>query len=163
MGEAGCTHNRRTLRNLWEVSIDVKAMLLCATLSINSKQNLLQGAKSGGEEESAQAKNAALKAAGAIVPTSFEGLEEAIKSTYDALVAEGTVTPAQEVQPPVVPEDLKSAIKAGKVRAPTHIVSTICDDRGMENEKIEKRSGRIRKMLLVDPGFLHEVHNGLRL
>lgn len=38
--------------------------------------------------------------------------------------------PAQELEPPIVPEDLKTAIKAGKVRAPTHIVSTICDDRG---------------------------------
>lgn len=102
----------------------------------------MQGAKSGGEEESAQAKNAALKGAGAIVPTSFEGLEEAIKSTYNALVAEGTVTPAQEVQPPVVPEDLKSAIKAGKVRAPTHIVSTICDDRGRVNEALTENRER---------------------
>jgi hypothetical protein len=78
-------------------------------------------------------------------------------------VAEGTVTPAQEVQPPVVPEDLKSAIKAGKVRAPTHIVSTICDDRGRENEKIQKNSEKVREKLLVDAGFLCGVHNGLRL
>lgn len=34
--------------------------------------------------------------------------------------------------PPTVPEDLNAAIKSGKVRAPTHIVSTICDDRGEE-------------------------------
>ncbi|GAQ90472.1 ATP-citrate lyase B [Klebsormidium nitens] len=104
----------------------------CATLFKSEVQFGHAGAKSGGEEESAQAKNAALKAAGAIVPTSFEGLEDAVRTAYQALVEEGTVTPAQEVEPPIVPEDLKNAIKAGKVRAPTHIVSTICDDRGEE-------------------------------
>lgn len=46
----------------------------------------LQGAKSGGDEESAQTKNKALADAGAIVPTSFEGLEATIKATYDSLV-----------------------------------------------------------------------------
>ena len=46
----------------------------------------LQGAKSGGHEESAQAKNKALADAGAIVPTSFEGLESTVKATYISLV-----------------------------------------------------------------------------
>lgn len=46
-----------------------------------------QGAKSGGEMESAQAKNQALKDAGATVPTSFEALESAIKETFDKLVS----------------------------------------------------------------------------
>jgi hypothetical protein len=47
---------------------------------------LPQGAKSGGDMESAQAKNKALEYAGAIVPTSFEGLEAIIKATYERLV-----------------------------------------------------------------------------
>lgn len=46
-----------------------------------------QGAKSGGEMESAQAKNQALKDAGAAVPTSFEAFEAAIKETFDKLVS----------------------------------------------------------------------------
>ena len=45
-----------------------------------------QGAKSGGELESAQAKNQALREAGAIVPTSYEALESAIKEAFDKLV-----------------------------------------------------------------------------
>lgn len=117
-----------------------------------------QGAKSGGEMESAQAKNQALMDAGAIVPTSFEALESAIKETFEKLVSfspsnvlgqlasvgilcvhfqflvkkveEGKVSPIKEVTPPQIPEDLSSAIKSGKVRAPTHIISTISDDRG---------------------------------
>jgi hypothetical protein len=91
-----------------------------------------QGAKSGGDMESAQAKNKALENAGAIVPTSFEGLEGIIKATYEKLVEKKVIVPVKDYTPPPVPEDLNSAIKSGKVRAPTHIVSTICDDRGEE-------------------------------
>eukprot|EP00270_Netrium_digitus_P002348 TRINITY_DN12682_c0_g1_i1.p1 TRINITY_DN12682_c0_g1~~TRINITY_DN12682_c0_g1_i1.p1 ORF type:complete len:609 (-),score=165.79 TRINITY_DN12682_c0_g1_i1:224-2050(-) len=104
----------------------------CATLFKSEVQFGHAGAKSGGELESAQAKNAALKEVGAIVPESFEGLEGRIKETYDKLVEEGRIVPVPDITPPTVPEDLSAAIKAGKVRAPTHIVSTICDDRGEE-------------------------------
>lgn len=56
--------------------------------------NLLaqQGAKSGGELESAQAKNQALKDAGAVVPTSYEALETAIKETFEKLVSSTIIT-----------------------------------------------------------------------
>ena len=46
-----------------------------------------QGAKSGGELESAQAKNQALRDAGAVVPTSYEAFEVSIKETFDKLVS----------------------------------------------------------------------------
>lgn len=81
--------------------------------------------------ESAQSKNSALEEAGALVPTSFEGLEPLIKETYDGLVEQGVITPIADFKPPPVPQDLNAAIKAGKVRAPTHIISTISDDRGL--------------------------------
>ena len=51
-----------------------------------------------------------------MVPESFEGLEGAIKDTYDGLVADGTITPVQEVAAPSLPMDLEAAKKAGKVR-----------------------------------------------
>ncbi|AAG50997.1 putative ATP citrate synthase [Arabidopsis thaliana] len=104
----------------------------CARLFKSEVQFGHAGAKSGGEMESAQAKNQALQDAGATVPTSFEALEVAIKETFDKLVEEGKVSPIKEVTPPQIPEDLSSAIKSGKVRAPTHIISTISDDRGEE-------------------------------
>ncbi|KVH90172.1 ATP-citrate lyase/succinyl-CoA ligase [Cynara cardunculus var. scolymus] len=91
-----------------------------------------QGAKSGGEMESAQAKNQALKDAGAVVPTSYEAFEASIKETFAKLAEEGKITQVKEITPPQIPEDLNSAIKSGKVRAPTHIISTISDDRGEE-------------------------------
>jgi hypothetical protein len=62
-----------------------------------------------------QAKNAALKEAGAVVPDSFEALEGAIKATYDRLVAEGVLVPQPDVPAPDVPMDLEAAKKAGKV------------------------------------------------
>eukprot|EP00271_Cylindrocystis_brebissonii_P019819 TRINITY_DN623_c0_g1_i1.p1 TRINITY_DN623_c0_g1~~TRINITY_DN623_c0_g1_i1.p1 ORF type:complete len:609 (-),score=120.98 TRINITY_DN623_c0_g1_i1:354-2180(-) len=104
----------------------------CAKLFKSEVQFGHAGAKSGGELESAQAKNKALQEAGAVVPTSFEGLEETIKAEFQKLVEAGTIQPVSDVKPPSVPEDLNTALKAGRVRAPTHIVSTICDDRGEE-------------------------------
>ncbi|KAK4338947.1 hypothetical protein RND71_040409 [Anisodus tanguticus] len=104
----------------------------CATLFKSEVQFGHAGAKSGGEMESAQAKNQALRDAGAVVPTSYEAFEGAIKEAFEKLVEAGKTTPIKEITPPQIPEDLSTAIKSGKVRAPTHIVSTISDDRGEE-------------------------------
>jgi len=90
------------------------------------------GAKSGEETESAEAKNKALKNAGAIVPDSFESLPKAIADTYNDLVKNGLIKPADDPDPPVMPVDFKVAAKTGKVRKPTGFLSTICDDRGEE-------------------------------
>ncbi len=64
------------------------------------------------------------------MPDSFEDLEPAIKKVFDAMVAAGEIAPAAAGAPPAVPEDLAAAKRAGRVRAPTHVVSSICDDRG---------------------------------
>ncbi|GFQ07724.1 ATP-citrate synthase beta chain protein 2 [Phtheirospermum japonicum] len=104
----------------------------CATLFKSEVQFGHAGAKSGGEMESAQAKNQALRDAGAVVPTSYEAFEGAIKETFAKLVEAGKIPAVKEVKPPQIPEDLNTAIKSGKVRAPTHIISTISDDRGEE-------------------------------
>ncbi|CAL9148958.1 unnamed protein product [Musa hybrid cultivar] len=104
----------------------------CARLFKSEVQFGHAGAKSGGELESAQAKNQALREAGAVVPSSYEAFENAIKETFEKLVEGGKIPPVSEVKPPQIPEDLKTAIKSGKVRAPTHIISTISDDRGEE-------------------------------
>ncbi|KAF9677214.1 hypothetical protein SADUNF_Sadunf08G0084700 [Salix dunnii] len=104
----------------------------CARLFKSEVQFGHAGAKSGGEMESAQAKNQALKDAGAVVPTSYEAFETSIKETFEKLVEEGKISSVKEFMPPQIPEDLNIAIKSGKVRAPTHIISTISDDRGEE-------------------------------
>ncbi|XP_074291872.1 ATP-citrate synthase beta chain protein 1-like isoform X2 [Silene latifolia] len=102
----------------------------CASLFKSEVQFGHAGAKSGGEMESAQAKNQALRDAGAVVPDSFEAFEGAIKQAFDKLLEEGQISPIKEFTPPQIPEDLSIAIKSGKVRAPTHIISTISDERG---------------------------------
>ncbi len=86
------------------------------------------GAKAGKEEESAAAKNKALKEAGIIVPGSFEKLEETIKETFDSLQLPKT----QEFSPRNVPLDYQEAIKEGIIRKPTNITSTISSDLGEE-------------------------------
>eukprot|EP01025_Chloroclados_australasicus_P000761 TRINITY_DN10289_c0_g1_i1.p1 TRINITY_DN10289_c0_g1~~TRINITY_DN10289_c0_g1_i1.p1 ORF type:complete len:613 (-),score=80.50 TRINITY_DN10289_c0_g1_i1:512-2350(-) len=104
----------------------------CAVLFSSEVQFGHAGAKSGAELESAQAKNAALKEAGATVPDSFEGLEQCIKDVYNKLVQDGNLVPQPDKEPPQVPMDLSVALKRGLLRCPTHIVSSICDDRGDE-------------------------------
>ncbi|CAL5365916.1 unnamed protein product [Camellia sinensis] len=104
----------------------------CARLFKSEVQFGHAGAKSGGEMESAQAKNQALHDAGAVVPTSFEAFETVIKETFEKLLRGAMLLLQRKFKPPQIPEDLNTAIKSGKVRAPTHIISTISDDRGEE-------------------------------
>jgi len=88
------------------------------------------GAKAGGESETADAKNEALRAAGVVVPTSFDDYADKIKETFDRLVADGTIVPVPDVEPPHVPMDYKQAKAEGLVRKPTSFISTICDESG---------------------------------
>ncbi|MFH1260759.1 MAG: citrate/2-methylcitrate synthase [Candidatus Micrarchaeota archaeon] len=104
----------------------------CASIFPTEVQFGHAGAKSGAEQESAQAKNKALKEAGVIVPNSFEEFSKVIAETYQKLVANGTIQPAKDVLPQTVPDDFKAAAKSGKVRRPTGFMSTICNDCGEE-------------------------------
>lgn len=90
------------------------------------------GAKSGGEDESAEVKNAALRAAGAHVPDNFDGFAGLIGDVYQRMVAKGNLKPAKDIEPPNLPQDLASAIKAGEVRKTTNVVCTISNDMGEE-------------------------------
>jgi len=90
------------------------------------------GAKAGGEAETADAKNAALKEAGAIVPRSFDDYGERICETYSKLVKEGVIQPVADVDPPGIPLEMKKAVADGTVRSPANFISTISDDRGEE-------------------------------
>ncbi len=90
----------------------------CAKLFKSEVQFGHAGARGGGaDSESAEAKNAALRAVGAVVPDSFEGYEAAIRQTYGRLVEEGVIVPAEDVVVPGIPQDLEAAMKAGKVGA----------------------------------------------
>ncbi len=90
------------------------------------------GAKAGSEAETADAKNAALKKAGAIVPDSYDDYDQKIKATYVALVKKGVIKPKPEPPVPKVPMDYAKAVKEGVIRKPANFISTISDDRGEE-------------------------------
>ena len=90
------------------------------------------GAKAGSEEETADAKNAALRAAGAIVPNSYDDYDQKIRSTYETLVKKGVIKPKPEPPVPKVPMDYAKALKEGIIRKPSNFICTISDDRGEE-------------------------------
>jgi ATP citrate (pro-S)-lyase len=90
------------------------------------------GAKLSGDRESADAKNLALRAAGAIVPDSYDDYGDKIRETYERLVADGTIVPAPEPEAPSIPLDFAKAVKEGVIRKPASFISTISDDRGEE-------------------------------
>lgn len=90
------------------------------------------GAKADAEAETADAKNAALKKAGAIVPNSFDDYAEKISETFNALVKKKVIKPAPETEAPIIPLDFNKALSAGVIRKPASFISTISDDRGEE-------------------------------
>ena len=90
------------------------------------------GAKAGCEVETADAKNAALRASGALVPNSYDDYDQAIKATYECLVEKGIIKPKPEPTVPKVPMDYAKALKDGLIRKPSNFICTISDDRGEE-------------------------------
>jgi len=90
------------------------------------------GAKAGSDVETADAKNAALRHAGAIVPNSYDDYDQKIKQTYESLVKKGVIKPKPETPVPKVPMDYAKALKEGLIRKPSNFVCTISDDRGEE-------------------------------
>jgi|YNPNPStandDraft_1061719.scaffolds.fasta_scaffold00473_20 succinyl-CoA synthetase alpha subunit/citrate synthase len=90
------------------------------------------GAKAGSDVETADAKNAALKAAGAVVPDSFDDYDKKIREVYEKLVKKGVIVPKPEPKPPVIPMDYSAALKAKLIRRPSNFICTISDDRGEE-------------------------------
>ncbi|MFX1303120.1 MAG: citrate/2-methylcitrate synthase [Promethearchaeota archaeon] len=88
------------------------------------------GAMAGTSKETAEAKNQALKEAGALVPESYEDFDKLIKKTYEKLVQEGKLEPAKDIKPPKIPTDFNEAVRLGLVRRPSDVVVTISDDRG---------------------------------
>jgi len=90
------------------------------------------GARAGAEKETADAKNSALREAGAIVPDSFDGLPEKIKEVFENLKEKGEIPDVEDFTPPTVPMDFDKAVKNGIVRRHKQFITTISDDRGEE-------------------------------
>lgn len=90
------------------------------------------GASARGNVETAEAKNNALRSAGAVVPSSFEEFGATIRKVYTQLVMDGIIIEKPEPAVPVIPMDYSWAQSLGLIRKPTSFVSTISDERGDE-------------------------------
>ena len=104
----------------------------CAKMFTTEVQFGHAGSMANSDSETAEAKNRAMRAAGFIVPDTFELLPDVLKETYNRLVANGTIAPQKEVEPPVIPMDYKWAQELGLIRKPAAFISTISDERGQE-------------------------------
>ncbi|KAH7105232.1 ATP-citrate synthase [Auriculariales sp. MPI-PUGE-AT-0066] len=104
----------------------------CAKMFTTEVQFGHAGSMANSDLETADAKNSAMKAAGFVVPDTFEDLPTVLKETYDALVGKGLVVPKPEREPPVIPMDYKWAQELGMIRKPAAFISTISDERGQE-------------------------------
>ncbi|KAF9174977.1 citrate synthase [Mortierella sp. AD011] len=104
----------------------------CAKMFATEVQFGHAGALAHSDLETADAKNRALRAAGGIVPETFEKLPLVLSQTYQALVKKGVIIVRSEPETPKIPIDYSWAQELGLVRKPASFVSTICDDRGQE-------------------------------
>lgn len=104
----------------------------CAKMFTTDVQFGHAGALANSDLETADAKNKAMRAAGIIVPETFEKMPAVLAETYQKLVKEGIIVPQPEPEIPKIPIDYSWAQELGLVRKPASFVSTIVDDRGQE-------------------------------
>jgi succinyl-CoA synthetase alpha subunit len=104
----------------------------CAKLFRGEVQFGHAGAMAASEAETANAKNDALRQAGAFVPRSYDEFGEMIGEVHQSLLTKQIVQELEIPQPPRIPMGISEAIKQGLVRTEANFTSTISDDRGEE-------------------------------
>jgi ATP citrate (pro-S)-lyase len=104
----------------------------CAKMFTTEVQFGHAGSMANSDLETADAKNRAMKAAGFIVPDTFEDLPAVLTATYQKLLETGVIVPKPEREPPNIPMDYKWAQELGMIRKPAAFISTISDERGQE-------------------------------
>lgn len=136
LGEVGGIEEYRVIeavkKGIIKKPIIAWAIGTCAKMFTTEVQFGHAGSMANSDMETADAKNIAMRAAGFIVPDTFEDLPEVLKLTYERLVAGGTIKPQAERDPPVIPMDYKWAQELGLIRKPAAFISTISDERGQE-------------------------------
>ncbi|XP_062517479.1 ATP-citrate synthase-like [Corticium candelabrum] len=136
LGEVGGTEEYKICEALQDGRITKPVigwcMGTCAKMFTSEVQFGHAGACANAEQETAEAKNKAMAAAGARVPCSFDDLPSTIKEVYDHLLESGVIVPQPEVEPPTVPMDYSWAQELGLIRKASSFMSSICDERGEE-------------------------------
>ncbi len=136
LGEVGGTEEYRIVEALKTKKI-TKPLVCWVTGTIASKmkgevQFGHAGAKAGASNETAEAKNAALREAGAIVPNSFDDYGAKLRETFERLKAEGKIPERPVPETPPIPADYNALKAKGQVRKSTNFICTITDDTGDE-------------------------------
>jgi succinyl-CoA synthetase alpha subunit/citrate synthase len=148
LGEIGGTEELKIVEVLKSKKITKPLVIwvtgTCAKMFPAGVQFGHAGAKAGNSLETADAKNAALRDAGALVPASFDEYDKLIRDTYNKLVKKGIIKPAAEAKAPTVPEDFAVALKAGKIRKATSFICTISNDK---KEELEYHNVKITKVI----------------
>ncbi|MBI5742964.1 MAG: ATP citrate synthase [Elusimicrobia bacterium] len=138
LGEIGGTEELRIVEALKAKKIKKPLVIwvtgTCSKMFPAGVQFGHAGAKAGSDLETADAKNAALKAAGAIVPDSFDDYGVKVNETYEKLVKKGVIKPAADVPAPALPMDFAQALKEGKIRKATTFINTISNEKKEELE-----------------------------
>lgn len=136
LGEVGGVEEYRVIeavkKGIITKPIVAWAIGTCAKMFTTDVQFGHAGSMANSDLETASAKNAAMKAAGFLVPDTFEELPALLRETYAHLVANGTISPQPERPPPAIPMDYKWAQELGMIRKPAAFISTISDERGAE-------------------------------
>ncbi|GBE87686.1 Probable ATP-citrate synthase subunit [Sparassis crispa] len=136
LGEVGGIEEYRVIdavkKGIIRKPIVAWAIGTCAKMFTTEVQFGHAGSMANSDRETADAKNSAMRAAGFIVPVTFEDLPQVLKETYERLVSSGTIKPLPEREPPVIPMDYKWAQELGLIRKPAAFISTISDERGQE-------------------------------
>lgn len=136
LGEVGGVEEYRVIeavkQGLIKKPIVAWAIGTCADMFTTEVQFGHAGSMANSKLETAASKNAAMKAAGFIVPDTFEDLPKVLRETYQTLVSQGTIVPGPEAPPPNIPLDYNWARELGMVRKPAAFISTISDERGTE-------------------------------
>ncbi|PWN49328.1 putative ATP citrate lyase subunit 1 [Violaceomyces palustris] len=136
LGEVGGVEEYRVIdavkQGIIKKPIVAWAIGTCAKMFTTEVQFGHAGSMANSDLETASAKNAAMKAAGFIVPDTFEDLPTVLRETYNKLVGQGVIVPKPERPPPAIPVDYKWAQELGMVRKPAAFISTISDERGAE-------------------------------
>ena len=136
LGEVGGIEEYRVIdavkKGIIRKPIVAWAIGTCAKMFATEVQFGHAGSMANSALETADAKNQAMRAAGFIVPETFEDLPQVLKETYEKLVSSGTIKPRAERDPPNIPMDYKWAQELGLIRKPAAFISTISDERGQE-------------------------------
>ncbi|KAF7967786.1 hypothetical protein HWV62_21408 [Athelia sp. TMB] len=136
LGEVGGTEEYRVIdavkKGIIKKPIVAWAIGTCAKMFATEVQFGHAGSMANSQMETADSKNSAMRAAGFIVPETFEDLPQVLRDTYQKLVSNGTIKPKAERDPPNIPMDYKWAQELGLIRKPAAFISTISDERGQE-------------------------------